>query len=84
MAELKLTNDEIVALDNIEAELAGFSVKSAALAESGAGELCKKYHEIRAWLLIAIKIVKKIPVYGAKIAAAIEFLMSLADAVCPV
>lgn len=83
MAELKLNNDEIAALDNIEAELTGFSARTA-MAEGGKDELCKKYHTIRAWLLIAIKIVKKIPVVGAKIAAAIEFLMVLADAVCPV
>lgn len=84
MAELKLNNNEIAALDNIEAELAGFSVRTVMVSEGGLGELCKKYHAIRAWLLIAINIVKKIPVYGAKIAAALEFLMGLADAVCPV
>ena len=85
MAELKLNTEEIAALDNIEAELKGFSprAKTMAAAEDVA-DLCKKYHAIRAYLLILIKIVEKIPVYGAKIAAALKFLMSLADSVCPV
>jgi len=85
MAELRLTNEETAAFDRIEAELKGFSAlkKTAALDKSGLGDLCKKYHAIRAALLILIKFVKKIPVYGAKIAAVLEFLIGLADAVCP-
>ncbi len=84
--ELKLTNEETAALDRIDAELAGFSGRAKALAatEGGVGDLCDQYHKIRAALLILISIVKKIPVYGGKIAAALEFLMGIADAVCPV
>jgi hypothetical protein len=83
--ELKLTNEETTALDRIDAELRGFSTRAATLAatEGGVGELCDKYHKIRAALLILISIVKKIPAYGGKIAAALEFLMGIADAVCP-
>jgi len=83
--ELTLTNEESAALDRIGAELTGFSPQaaSAMATESGFGDLCKKYHSIRAALLIMIQIVKKIPVYGGKIAAALEFLMGIADAVCP-
>ena len=85
MAELKLNSEETKALDRIEAELKGFSPRAKTIAGAeDVGDLCAKYQSIRAYLLILIKIVKKIPVYGAKIAAALEFLMSLADAVCPV
>ena len=84
MAEqMQLSSEETAALDRIDAELAGFSTRAATAAE-GVGDLCDKYHTIRGPLLILIKIVKKIPVYGSKIAAALEFLMGLADAVCPV
>jgi hypothetical protein len=86
MAELQLTNEETSALSSIDAELEGFSGRVATLAstEGGVGELCDKYHKIRAFLLILIRIVKKIPVYGGTIAKVLEFLMGIADAVCPV
>lgn len=85
MAELKLNNAETAALERIDAELTGFSTRSRTMAVAGGGEgdLCEKYRAIRAALLILIKIVKKIPGIGSKIAAALEFLMSLADAFCP-
>jgi hypothetical protein len=82
--ELNLTREETAALDRIEAELKGSPAKAtAAIASLDTSELCDKYHSIRAALLILIKILKKIPVVGPKAAAALEFLMSLADAVCP-
>jgi hypothetical protein len=83
MAEqMQLTTEETTALDRIDAELKGFAARPKAAAE-GVENLCEQYHKIRAYLLILIKIVRKIPVYGEKIATALEFLMGLADAVCP-
>lgn len=81
--DLNLTTEESSALDQIDAELAGSPVRSKAAALD-IGDLCEKYQSIRAALLILVKIVKKIPGIGGKIAAAIEFLMSLADIACPV
>ena len=80
--EMKLSSEETAALDRIDAELTGSSTRAVTAAE-GVGDLCDRYHKIKGPLLILIKIVKKIPVYGGKIAAALEFLMGIADAVCP-
>lgn len=85
MAELKLNTEETAALDRIEAELKGFSprAKTMATAEGGGpDDLCDKYRSIRGALLILIKVLRKIPGVGPKAAAALEFLMSLADAMC--
>ena len=85
--ELKLSTEETAALDRIDAELKGSSMSATAGAKEAAldvGDLCKKYRALRASLVILVTIVKKIPIYGGKIAAAIEFLMSLADMACPV
>lgn len=80
--EMKLTNEEAAALDQIDRVLK--EGKSATSAEAlSTTELCETYHSIRGALLIAVKILKKIPVIGEKAAAAVEFLMKLADAVCP-
>jgi hypothetical protein len=81
--EMKLTNEEAAALDQIDSILQ--KGKTAASAEGlSESELCDKYHSLRGALLILVKILKKIPGIGAKAAAALEFLMSLADTVCPV
>jgi len=82
MAEdIKLTNEEAVALDQIDSVLQKSTAADATALNTK--ELCDKYHSIRAALLILVNILKKIPGVGAKAAAALEFLMSLADAVCP-
>ena len=84
--QLNLSKEETAALDRIEAELTGSSTRAGGAAASALalGDLCKKYQAIRASLEILIKLVKKIPGVGAKIAAALEFLMGLADIACPV
>jgi len=74
----KLNDEEASAIDRIDAELKGLP------STSDVGDLCKKYHDLRASLLILVKILKKIPVFGEKAAAALEFLMSVADVLCPV
>jgi len=80
--EMKFTKEQAAALDRIEAKLTGPQAKTVAAFD--AGDLCKKYQSIRKDLLILITILKLIPKVGAKAAAALEFLMSLADKLCPV
>lgn len=50
---------------------------------ASSASLCKKYAEIRRWLLIAIPFIEKIPLYGKKISGILVFLMGIADSVCP-
>lgn len=85
--ELKLTNEETAALDRIETELKGSGARLTAATTKAAlesGDLCEKYRAIREPLKILVKLLRKIPKIGPKAADAIEFLMGLADAVCPV
>jgi hypothetical protein len=79
--EIELTKEQAAALDRIEAELTGPQAETVAALD--ASDLCKKYQSIRDDLLTLIKILKLIPKFGAKAAAALEFLMSLADKLCP-
>lgn len=81
--EIKLSNEEAAALDQIDSILQKGQTSASAEALN-TSELCDKYKSLRGPLLILIKVLKKIPGVGAKAAAALEFLMSLADAVCPV
>lgn len=53
-------------------------------AAGGIADLCKKYHQIKGTLELALKAVAKIPFIGAKVVKAIRFLMSVADFACPV
>jgi len=69
----------LAALDKIDKILAAAPSRSAA-----APDLCATYAKIKPFLKTALTLVKLIPVYGAKIAAAIEFLMTIADKLCPV
>ena len=68
----------INALDKIDAIVGTPSIQAL-----NPKELCKKYMNIRKYLTMILPLVAKIPVVGAKIAAAITFLMAIADAVCP-
>ena len=80
---LKLNEEENAALNRIDAELKGLSPSSreAAAAEV---DLCEKYKAIKGPLQILVKILRKIPGFGGKAADALEFLMSIADSLCPV
>ena len=76
-------SDALKALVAIEKRLATSSkTRSAKGADLGA--ICKQYKAVKPLLQVALPLVEKIPVYGPKIAAAIRFLMSIADAACPV
>jgi hypothetical protein len=85
---LNLTTEETAALDRIETELKGSPVRTGSWAKAFVAEdmggLCEKYQALKGSLEVLVKILKKIPVYGAKAAAALEFLMGIADTVCPV
>ena len=82
--ELTLSNEENAAMDHLEKALQGPQSTTASGEALDTNDLCDKYHSIRAALAVLVKILKKIPGVGAKAAAALEFLMSLADTVCPV
>lgn len=84
--EVKLTREEEAALDRIEAALSGprGMAKRVAAAEFDAGNACKTYLKIRDEIELIIKFLKKVPFSWAKrVAAILEFLMSLADKLCP-
>lgn len=77
---MNLTHDEQQALDHVERTLGGAATRGL----PDVGELCKKYREIRGTIEVVLRIVERIPGTGTKIANVIRFLMSLADAACPV
>lgn len=80
--ELRLTTEETTALDCIEAELRQPAGAKSFTPESEEN-LCEKYHSLKGPLELLVKILEKIPGFGSKAAAALEFLMRLADTVCP-
>lgn len=71
------------ALTSIEKKLATVSQSRSAKGPD-LGSICKQYKTIKPLLETALPLVEKIPVYGAKIAAAIRFLMKIADVACPI
>ena len=64
------------ALDKID------TILNKPAAAAGVEDLCKTYAKIKPLLETALTLVILIPIYGAKIAAAIKFLMSIADKAC--
>ena len=55
----------------------------AALPEQYAAVDCDTYRTYRPILMAALPLISKIPIYGSKIAAAIQFLVQIGDSVCP-
>ena len=79
-----LNKTELGYLEELEGQLGEFkSSEAAGEAAVDIGELCKKYHEIKGTIELALKGIEKIPVIGKKIAKAVRFLMNVADLVCP-
>lgn len=70
------------ALEQIDSEIGGMGGGAAADALDR-NQLCEQYRRIKPLLETAIRLVQAIPVYGPRIAAAIRFLMTIADQVCP-
>ncbi|HYW09139.1 MAG TPA: hypothetical protein VE913_19420 [Longimicrobium sp.] len=66
------------ALDQIEVIVAGRALSTT----DAAADPCATYKQVRKYLVIALPFVKKIPVYGSKIAMAIEAVMAVADHYC--
>ena len=84
--EVKLTREEVAALDRIEAALSGPQgmATTATAAEFDADNACEIYRKIRDEIELIIKFLKKLPFSWAKrVAAILEFLMSIADKFCP-
>ena len=80
--EIELSQEEEAALEQIDNLTALRATKGAAALESV--DLCEKYKAIKGPLKILIGILGKFGgAIGKKAADAIEFLMSLADTVCP-
>ena len=86
--EFKPNSEEAAALDRIDSELKGFKRPTAEgvglEAATDIGELCKKYASLKKPLEVLVALLKKIPGFGSKAAAALEFLMGIADTVCAV
>ena len=81
--EFKPNSEEAAALDRIDTELKGFGEGVGLEAAADIGDLCKKYASLKGPLKVLIAFLKKIPGFGSKAAAALEFLMGIADTVCP-
>jgi hypothetical protein len=64
-------------------ERAAAGVTGAKLRRGDASSLCDQYKAIRKYIVLALPLIKKIPIIGAKIGAILEFLMKIADTVCP-
>jgi len=80
LAALNIEEAEaLTALANIE------SVVTAPRAEAvNVVDLCKQYTQIKPWLETALGLIEKVPIYGKKIAAAVCFLIQIADLACPI
>lgn len=70
------------ALDNIE-NIIKTDVKDKALVMPSSDSMCSKYHHIKKFIQIVLPYISKIPVYGSKIVVILEFLMTIADKLCP-
>ena len=81
--ELNLNQEEKEALDSIESELGARRTRLPGRTDA-IEDLCGTYRTLRPTLEILLKIVRKIPGIGGKIAKVIEFLMGIADIACPV
>ena len=82
--EIELSQEEEAALEQID-NLTALRVTTGtrAVAALQSGDLCEKYRTIRGALKILVGILRRLGSIGKKAAEAIEFLMSLADTVCP-
>jgi hypothetical protein len=70
--------EALAALERLESEIAGVSATDSLDRD----QVCEQYRRIKPLLNTAITLVQAIPVYGPRIAAAIRFLMGIADRVC--
>jgi len=78
-----LTREEQQVFEDLDKQLSTF--RTAKTSERlDAADLCDTYHKIKPILKLALPIIRKfVPVIGDRIADAIEFLMTIADGLCP-
>lgn len=72
-------SEALRALEQLDSHIGGASAADAL----DRNQMCEQYRRIKPLLNTAITLVQAIPVYGPRIAAAIRFLMGIADTVCP-
>jgi hypothetical protein len=58
-------------------------VRRLTLSKSDATDICAEYKKIKKWIQFVLPMIRKIPVIGAEIATILEFLMKIADTICP-
>ena len=76
--EFEIEESDVEAL----ATLVEFEPTRAKNLKGSKDELCKTYNEYKGLIPMVLPIIKKIPIYGSKIAAVIETLMQIADFAC--
>jgi hypothetical protein len=84
--EMKPNSEETAALDRIKTALSGQRgmAMAATAAEFDIGNVCEIYRKIRDEIELVIKFLKKLPLPWAKrVAELLEFLMGIADKLCP-
>lgn len=79
--EFEIEQSDVNALAAL-AEIEDISPKK--LLKGSKDELCKKYNEYKGFIPVLLPIIKKIPLYGPKIATVIETLMQIADFACAI
>jgi hypothetical protein len=64
-------------------DAAAAAVTGPKLRRADAVALCDEYKKIKKLILVFLPLISKIPVIGPKIAAILQFLMTIADTICP-
>lgn len=75
--EMNLSDEEQRALDQLDQ-------LGATRGLPDLGELCSRYRALRPSLEILLRLLRRLPGVGSRAAAALEFLMGIADVACPV
>jgi len=79
--EFEIEQSDVNALAAL-AEIEDISAKK--LLKDSKDELCKKYNEYKGFIPVLLPFIKKIPLYGPKIATVIETLVQIADFACAI
>lgn len=79
--EFEIEQSDVNALAAL-AEIEDISAKK--LLKDSKDELCKKYNEYKGFIPVLLPFIKKIPLYGSKIATVIETLVQIADFACAI
>ncbi len=82
MAEVVLSPEEGQRLTSALSQIQDAVTPVSADALPSKEELCKVYHKVRPIIEVALPWLRRIPLYGSGIAAAVEFLVKVADLLC--